>query len=158
MTDPDTTASADTDIEKIVSTWHYQVTFSDCDPAALAYYPRIIEWCDWANEHMWRSVGFAWHDFFGTEGMNGMPLLNVDISFHFPMRHGDRLTFKTWLDRVEGRTFTIGHEIYNGEHLSAKSEEKRAWVVLAPDRPKGLKAIPMPEEVVALFRRPKVGT
>ena len=104
---------------------------------------------------MWRAVGFAWHDFFHKDGMNGMPLLDVNISFHFPMRHGDKLTFKTWLDRVEGRTFTVRHEIYNGEHLAAKSAEMRAWVVLAPEREKGLKAIPMPDDVQALFRRPK---
>jgi YbgC/YbaW family acyl-CoA thioester hydrolase len=139
------------DIKKFKATYKHQVTFSDCDPAALAYYPRIIEWCDWSNENLWRQAGLGWHEFFNQDGMGGMPLLDVHISFHFPMRHGDHLEITSWIDVFEGRTFTMCHEIYNGPHLSAKSSEKRAWVIEDSSSEKGIRAIPVPDDVKAIF-------
>jgi YbgC/YbaW family acyl-CoA thioester hydrolase len=142
------------DIEKLKSVFDYQVTFSDCDPAALSYYGRIIEWCDWSTEKMWRDAGLPWHTFFNRDGMGSMPLLDVHISFHFPMRHGDKLKITTWIEEFSGRTFTTRHEIMNGEHLSATSAEKRAWIVPAPETEKGIKAVQVPGEVQATFHKP----
>lgn len=141
-------------IDKFTSVFDYQVTFSDCDPASLAYYARIIEWCDWSNEKLWREAGLPWHKFFNKNGMGGMPLLDVHISFHFPMRHGDHLKITSWVDVFDGRTFTVRHEIMNGDHLSAKSAEKRAWVVAEPETEKGIRAVPVPDEVQRAFHRP----
>lgn len=147
----------DAAVEKVTSTFEYQVTFSDCDPASLAYYPRIIEWLDWASEHMWRSVGRPWHDFFNKDSMGGMPLLDVHISFHYPMRHGDRLTITTWIDTFEGRTFTVRHTIRNKGHVAAECTEKRAWVVEDKGSEKGIRAVPFPDELRGLFHRPATG-
>lgn len=145
--------AAEDGIEKLSNVFEYQVTFSDCDPAALAYYARIVEWCDWSNEALWRAAGLPWHTFFNRDGMGSMPLLDVHISFHFPMRHGDRLKITSWIDVFEGRTFTVRHDIMNGEHLSARSAEKRAWILPAPETEKGMKAVPVPDEVQQVFHR-----
>lgn len=150
-------ATADAAVDKFTSVFEYQVTFSDCDPAALAYYPRIIEWLDWASEHMWRNVGRPWHDFFNKGGMAGMPLLDVHISFKFPMRFGDKLTITTWIDAFEGRTFTVRHTIRNDGHVAAECAEKRAWVVEDPGSEKGIRAVPFPAELRGLFHRPAKG-
>ena len=107
-------------VDKVRSVFEHQVTFSDCDPAAMAYYPRIVEWCDWSHEHLWRSVGYPWHEHFGTEQLNGLPLLQISYSFHFPMRFGDRLRITSWIDRFEGRKFTVAHEIMNGERFAPR--------------------------------------
>jgi 4-hydroxybenzoyl-CoA thioesterase len=142
------------EVDKVKSIFDYQVTFSDCDPAQMAYYPRIVEWCDWAHEKLWRSVGYAWHDYFQTEDLDGLPLLGITYSFHFPMRFGDKLRITSWIDSFEGRKFTVAHEIMNGEHLSAKAQELRTWAVPAPDSPKKIKATPVPEAVRRLFHKP----
>lgn len=140
--------------DKFKSVFEYQVTFSDCDPAELAYYPRIIEWLDWSSEHMWRRVGMPWHEFFNKDEMGGMPLLDVQVSFRFPMRFGDELTITTWIDAFQARTFTVKHTIHNKGHLAAECTEKRAWVVRDPDAEKGARAVPFPEELRRLFHRP----
>lgn len=144
-------------VDKYKSVMDYQVTFSDCDPAAMAYYPRIVEWCDWAHERMWRSVGYPWHAHFGSAELNGMPLLDIHYSFHFPMRHGDELRITSWIESFDGRKFTVAHEIMNGEHFAAEARELRAWVVPDPGSPKKIKAAPVPDEVRRLFHKPAAG-
>jgi hypothetical protein len=42
----------------------------------------------------------------------------------------------------------------NGEHLAATCREHRAWVVLDPGSPRGIKAVPVPDTVRRLFHRP----
>lgn len=142
------------EIDKLTTTLTRQVTFSDCDPAKMAYYCRIIEWTDWAHEQLWIEAGYPWHEHFQSDYLAGMPLLDIQVSFRYPMRMGDILTIKSWIEAFEGRTYTAIHEVYNGEHLAARNVEKHAWAVPAPDSPKKIKAVPVPDEVRALFHRP----
>lgn len=143
-----------TEIEKVKSVYRHQVTFSDCDPATIVYFVRIVQWCDWASEHLWKSVGKPWHSFFYRDGMMGQPLLDVHLSFHAPARHGDEIEITSWIDAFEGRTFTIRHEIRKGDALIGECTEKHAWVVADPDSEKGIRAVSVPDEVRALFHRP----
>lgn len=135
------------------TTYHHRVTFSDCDPAHMAYYPRILEWFDHSTDHLFRSVGLHWEKMFMRDGMGGMPLLDISVQFKFPCRFGDKLAITTWIDAFEGRRFTVRHEMMNGANLAATCREHRAWVLLAPDSPRGLRAIPVPEEVQKKFHR-----
>jgi len=41
----------------------------------------------------------------------------------------------------------------NGENLAATCREHRAWVILDPATPRGIRAIPVPDEVRHLFHR-----
>ena len=71
-----------------------------------------------------------------------------------PCRFGDVVSIETWIDAFEGRKFTIRYEMTNGEHLAATCCEHRAWVLPDPDSPRGLRAIPVPDEIRKLFHRP----
>jgi len=133
------------------SIFHHQVTFSDCDPAHMAYYPRILEWFDWSTEHLFRSVGLHWDQMFGRNGMNGLPLLDIAVQFKYPSRFGDKLAIETWIDAFEGRKFTVKHILRNGPHIGAECREYRAWAMEDPTGQKKIKAIPVPEEVRKLF-------
>ena len=134
----------------------HQVTFSDCDPAHMAYYPRILEWFDWSTEHLFRSVGLNWETMFMRDGMGGLPLLDISVQFSYPCRFGDHLEIMTWIDAFEGRKFTIKHEMTNttgGRNLAAQCREYRVWAMLDPGSPRGIKAAPVPEPVRKLFHR-----
>lgn len=138
-------------IKKIKSVFEYQVTFSDCDPANMVYYPRILEWMDWSTEKLFRSVGWPWHEHFGVDGMGGLPLLDIQVSFTHPCRFGDQIGITTWIDAFEGRKFTVRHEMVNSGILAAECREYRAWVIQEAGSPKGLRAVPVPQEVQELF-------
>lgn len=134
--------------------YRHKVTFSDCDPAHMAYYPRILEWFDWSTEALFRSVGLHWEKMFGQGGMGGLPLLDIAVSFTYPCRFGDDIEILTWIDAFEGRKFTVRHEMTNatgGRAPAARCREFRAWVVLDPASPRGIKAAPVPAEIQKLF-------
>src|SRR5687767_8055658 len=95
------------------STFRHQVTFSDCDPAQLAYYPRMFEWFDWSTERLFRSVGLHWEEFFMKDGRAAMPLLDISAQFTYPCRLGDHITITTWIDTFAGSRFTVKHELMN---------------------------------------------
>src|SRR5262249_52108278 len=57
------------------TTYQHRVTFSDCDPARMAYYPRMLEWFDHSTDQLFRSVGLRWEEMFARNEPQGMPLL-----------------------------------------------------------------------------------
>ncbi|MCW5771770.1 MAG: acyl-CoA thioesterase [Rhodospirillaceae bacterium] len=134
--------------------YQHRVTFADCDPAQMAYYPRMLEWLDRSTDHLFRSVGLCWEEMFPRNEPQGMPMLDISIQFKYPCRFGDRISIESWVEAFEGRKFTIKHEMKNGENLAAECREHRAWVVLDPGSARGIKAIPVPDEVRKLFHRP----
>lgn len=139
------------------SVYQHRVTFSDCDPAMLAYYPRILEWFDWSTEKLFRSVDLHWDKMFMKDNMGGLPLLDISVQFKYPVRFGDEIEIKSWVDAFEGRRFTMRHVMTNvtgGRALAAECREFRAWVLIDPSVPRGIRAIPVPEHVRALFHRP----
>jgi 4-hydroxybenzoyl-CoA thioesterase len=133
--------------------FHHRVTFSDCDPAHMAYYPRILEWFDHSTDHLFRSVGLKWEKMFKAGKPAGMPLLDISVQFKSPCRFGDELAITTWIDAFEGRRFTVKHELQNGDVLGATCREHRAWVMIDPASAKGIKAVPVPDEIRRLFHR-----
>jgi 4-hydroxybenzoyl-CoA thioesterase len=135
------------------TSFRHRVTFSDCDPAHMAYYPRIMEWFDHSTDHLFRSVGLRWEKMFKDNDPAGMPLLDISVQFKFPCRFGDLVAIESWIDSFEGRKFTVKHEMKNGDNLAAVCREHRAWVILDPGSPRGIKAVPVPAAIRALFHR-----
>lgn len=136
------------------TTYKHRVAFSDCDPAQMAYYPRMLEWFDHSTDHLFRSVGLKWEEMFPRNAPQGMPMLDISVQFKYPCRFGDLIAIESWIDAFEGRKFTIKHEMKNGKHLAAACREHRAWVLLDPVAPRGIKAIPVPDDIRKLFHRP----
>lgn len=136
------------------TTYRHRVTFADCDPAQMAYYPRILEWLDQSTDHLFRSVGLKWEEMFPRNEPQGLPMLDISIQFKYPCRFGDLISIASWVEAFEGRKFTVRHEMMNGENLAAVCREHRAWVMLDPGSPRGIKAVAVPEDIRALFHRP----
>ena len=67
-------------------------------------------------------------------------------------RLGDVLAMRSHVSEWRGKTFTVSHELTHADGRPAlEGFETRVWVTPAPDRPAGIKAIPIPEEARARF-------
>jgi len=128
------------------STYVHKVRFADCDPARIVFYPRFFEIFDRATEEMFRQAGMDWSELFGKDGMNGLPLVDASARFRSPSRFGDTLEVQSWIDEIPGKVFVVLHEIRNDGILAVEGREVRVWAMDAPDRPQGIRAIPMPQE------------
>ncbi|MCB1396516.1 MAG: acyl-CoA thioesterase [Rhodobacter sp.] len=75
-----------------------RVSFGDCDPAAIAYYPNIFKWVD-TTCHDWMRR-FGGHAALCRQlGAVGIGLMDAGAKFRSPLRDGDDLTVEiTGLD------------------------------------------------------------
>lgn len=129
------------------------VRFADCDPARIVFYPRFFELFDRATEELFHSVGFYWDKEFGANGLNGLPLVDASARFLSPAWFGDTLEIESWIDEWKGKVFVVEHRIRAGDREIAEGREVRVWAMDAPDRPSGIRAVPMPDEIRARFEQ-----
>lgn len=132
------------------------VNLADCDVAQIVYYPRFYEWFDRNTEMMFTAAGFAWHEMLSKDGQDGgfkgMPLVDTSARFIFPCRYGDEVRLESWIEEWKGRTVIVLHEIYNQGRLAVEGREVRVWAVRDTSRDAGIRAAPIPEEVIARFK------
>lgn len=129
------------------------VSFADCDPARLVFYPRYFELFDRATERLFRSVGLPWDEMFGHHGLSGVPLVEVSATFKGPVRFGDTLEVESWIDEWRGTSFVVRHRASNNGAVAVEGREVRVWARRDPDSPKGARAVPVPDDVKDRFRR-----
>lgn len=127
------------------------VNFADCDPAQLVFYPRYFEWFDRGTEMLFRSVGLDWEVLFAEGTWNGVPLLDAGANFKRPCRFGDTVAVESWIEEWRGKTFLVRHHVRNKGELAVEGHELRAWTVADNTRPAGLRAEPVPAEIIARF-------
>lgn len=100
-----------------------QISFGDCDPAGIVFYPNNFRWMD-ATFHAFLN-GFGGHEAMCRQlGALGFGLVDASAKFRHPMRNGDlldlRLTALDWSSRtlsvsyagqVGGKTTFEGREV-----------------------------------------------
>ncbi len=129
----------------------YRVGFGDCDPARIIYYPKYFELFDRAAELLFDSVGLPWHELYGKDGVNGLPLLDASANFRMAVKFGDTLEIESWIEEWRRKTFLIRHDVFKDGALAVEGRELRAWAVDDPERPNGIRADVVPVSVKALF-------
>lgn len=99
------------------------ISFGDCDPAGIVFYPNAFRWMDAAFHYHLR--GYGGHSYIcRTLDAVGLGLVDASANFRKTMRDGDRLELSLeiseWTARsfalaykgaVEGATTFMGHEV-----------------------------------------------
>jgi 4-hydroxybenzoyl-CoA thioesterase len=107
----------------LTHTWSQPVTFGDCDPAGIVFYPNYFAWFD-RTFHDWLREFGGHASICKSLGALGLGLMEVNAKFRSPSRDGDvldiHLSIGTW-DRkalrltyegqIAGRTAVIGQEV-----------------------------------------------
>lgn len=109
----------------------YRVSFGDCDPAGIAYYPNIFRWID-TTFHDWLR-GFGGHAQICTElGATGLGLMDAQARFRSPLQDGDALVVSMTVKEWGPRSFTLSYEGHVGDRLAFQAQEIRG-VFIAQD-------------------------
>ena len=102
----------------------YTVTFGDCDPAGIVYYPNIYGWFD-RTFHDWLA-GFGGHQAICARlGAIGLGLMQADAKFRRPMQPNDTVTITMTVRDWGRKALVLGYEVTMGETLMATGEEVR---------------------------------
>lgn len=128
------------------------VEWAHCDAAGIVFYPWFYTWFDQATERLFSANALSYPEMERDFDVSGMPLLETGATFRNACRLGNRLTMASHVSEWSGKTFMVSHALTHADGRPAlEGFERRVWVTPAPDRPAGIKAIPVPEEVRTRF-------
>jgi YbgC/YbaW family acyl-CoA thioester hydrolase len=91
------------------------VEFSMVDLANIAYYPRIFDLAHRFFEAAWPSICGQTYPHVLYERRLGFPVLNVESSFHHPLRYGDTITARITIPHLGTTSIVWRYRFYNQE-------------------------------------------
>lgn len=101
-----------------------QVSFGDCDPAKIVFYPNTFRWMDAAFHNFLRPYGG--HEKLCSELQSiGMGIVDISAQFHSPLHDGDCLFIDVSIEKWSLKTVTIAYEGRVGDRLAFCGKEVR---------------------------------
>ena len=128
------------------------IEWAHCDAAGIVFYPYFYTWFDQGTERLFKANGLGYPELNRDFGVHGMPLLETGASYSNACRLGDEIEIRTWVEEWSGRTFLVHHKIDHADGRPGLAGfERRVMVVPAPESPRGMKAIDIPQEIIERF-------
>jgi 4-hydroxybenzoyl-CoA thioesterase len=126
------------------------VTFGDCDPAGIVFFPNFSRWMDAASLRFFMLCGVPpWHRLVLDNGIIGTPLLEIHTKFVKSATYGETLQIETSIETWNAKAFVQKHVVMRGDDLICEGRETRIFAVR--DKETGrLRGIEVPPEIRAL--------
>lgn len=107
------------------------VTWGDCDPAGVVFYPRIFAWMDRAAHSLFRRIGIPPEDEL-PPSTQAFPVVEASGEFLAPMRLDEALEVSVAVLHVGRTSFRLGYEIRRlpNREIVARGWEQRVRVEL----------------------------
>jgi len=127
-----------------------RIEWGDCDPAGIIFFPRYFALFDQSTTLLIeRALGMRMAQLFERYGFAGYPAVDARARFFVPTRFGDDVVIETRLAAIRRSSFDLTHHLRLDGALAAEGFETRVWSVRDPARPTGLRAQPIPPDIVA---------
>jgi acyl-CoA thioesterase FadM len=151
VTLPDDTRSVSTE-EGLVVRHAVTLEWGDCDPAGIIYYPTYFKWWDQGTWRLFWAAGIDRRVMRDAMGGIEMPILNAAGTFESTVTPGDRLVVESRVERWGNSSFRIAHRAMTADGKTvAHGHETRCWTAASLAAPGQLKAVRIPDDIVARF-------
>ena len=131
-----------------------RIEWGDCDPAGIVFYPRYFAMFDHSTVLLIeQALGMRKHKLYEHYDFAGYPSLKSQARFRLPTRFGDEVEIASRSPRSAAPASACNTMLTLDGALAVEGNETRCWVVRDASRPGGLRAQPMPDEVVAKVQR-----
>jgi 4-hydroxybenzoyl-CoA thioesterase len=128
------------------------IEWGDCDSAGIVFYPRYFAMFDWSTAMLFaHALGMRKPEIVRRYGIVGIPMVDTRAKFLVPSSYGDEVVIESRVEKFGRASFEVYHRLLKEENLAAECWEKRVWVARHPDDATRIKAVPIPEEVIARF-------
>lgn len=135
-----------------VVTRKVRIEWGDCDPAGIVYFPRYFEYFDRCTAGLFEAVGYLKPALLAEFDIAGFPVVDVHANFRMPSRFGEDVLIHTSIPEWGRSSFRVHHRLMKGDALAVECFETRVWAGHDPDRPGGIRAQPLPQELFERFR------
>lgn len=105
-------------------TLDHRVSFGDCDPAGIAFYPNMFAWFD-RTFHDWLRPHGGQAELCGRLGSIGFGLMEAGARFSSPLRQDDLLTLTLAVEDWGRKTLRLHYEGRVGDRLALSGHEVR---------------------------------
>ncbi len=131
----------------------YRIEWGHCDPAGIVYAPRFLEMFGESTIMLFeQALGVRKKDMLKAQGVVGFPMVDVSAKFLRPAAYGDNVVLEAAAPQFGNSSFTIAHRLLKDGAVCVEGIEKRVWTVRDAERPGGMRAERVPDEVRAAFR------
>ncbi|MFC5463645.1 acyl-CoA thioesterase [Lederbergia graminis] len=114
----------------LISEANIDVRYAETDQMGIVYHANYLVWMEIGRTKLIEDLGFKYTQ-LEKDGILA-PVIDVQVTYHHPLRYGEKAIVKTWIDDYNGLRTTYGYEIRkeNGElavtgstkHVCVKSE------------------------------------
>ncbi len=137
----------------LVNHYNWRITWGQCDPAGIVFYPRYFEIFDNATTALFeRALGMKKIEFREHYSFVGYPMVDTRAKFVSPCKFGDDVIVETTVSEFRKSSFDILHKLTRDGQLCVECTETRVWVAQHPEDPAKIKATPIPESVLQKFK------
>jgi 4-hydroxybenzoyl-CoA thioesterase len=115
----------------VVHTWSQPVTFGDCDPAGIVFYPNFFAWFD-RTFHDWLRLHGGHTKICNALGAVGLGLMEVNAKFRAPLRDGDTLDIQLSIEAWDRKALRLSYEGQVNGKTAVLGSEARGLFKTAP--------------------------
>jgi 4-hydroxybenzoyl-CoA thioesterase len=134
----------------LVNSRDVEIEWGDCDAAGIVFYPRYFAMFDASTAYLLeKALGckkIAWTKKYGIVGI---PMVDTGAKFSIPSRYGDVITIESRAVDIRRSSFDIEHRVLKDGKLAIEGHETRVWTGRDPSDTSRIKAVAIPDEVVA---------
>lgn len=106
-----------------------RISFGDCDPAGIVYYPNFLRWFDRCFHDFLREVAGGHSRLCRQLGAIGLGLMDCGAAFRAPLAPDEVLSLEMRLERWSTRSLRLGYRGYSpgpdGRRLILEGHELR---------------------------------
>ena len=125
--------------------------WADCDPLEQVFYPNYFRLFDTGTHRLLKAVGAPYEEIIVRYGLAGLPLVDAQASFKGRCRWTDELEVESYISEFSNKTFTVAHNIWNGDNIAVEGREVRIWGLFDTDDDTKLKAGVIPRDFKKMF-------
>ena len=140
----------------LVNSREVEIEWGDCDAAGIVFYPRYFAMFDASTAALFqRALGMTKKAMLRHYDAVGFPMVDTRATFRVPCAFGDEVRIESTVTEFRRASFDVRHRLLRDDDaLAVEGFETRVWVGRHPDKPDGIKALPIPEDLIARFRDP----
>lgn len=101
------------------------ISFGDCDPAGIVYYPNYFKWMDTCFHAFLADRAGGHATLCDQLGSRGIGLMEAKLAFRSPGLEGQTVTYSIDAITWSGRAFDLAYSARVGERLLLEGHERR---------------------------------
>jgi 4-hydroxybenzoyl-CoA thioesterase len=118
------------------------ITFGDCDPAGIVFYPNFYRFID-RTFHDWLRQWGSHNKLAESVDSLALGLIDCGASFHHVVRDGDVLQVNLFITEWRRKTFKVEYEAYVNDVLCLTAYEVRGLFQIVEDKIKAGEISPL---------------